>query len=249
MCVQPRSGSQVPELTVKVVRASSPHGTTAMAIRDRLNGPWRDEDFVEWYPRDGKPGLSPAQLATVSVLSAERHSRRTAIAVPGGPGRAPCGAPCPRPRGPAPSRAVNSGPFIQADDAGGGRSAGFGVMDQIGDAPVGAEAVAPLLFHLGRRPRPGPHAAQVPCCSRAAAAERNELGSGVLVPCSRRRIFWAARSCKTVPSGRTFTVRWHCSMLSACAAGRRRSDGASPGRRHGAGRCWRGWGTVRRPRC
>ena len=27
-----------------------------------------DEDFAGWYPRDGRPGLSPAQLATVSVL-------------------------------------------------------------------------------------------------------------------------------------------------------------------------------------
>lgn len=27
-----------------------------------------DEDFTDWYPRDGRPGLSPAQLATVSVL-------------------------------------------------------------------------------------------------------------------------------------------------------------------------------------
>ncbi|ROQ72559.1 transposase [Streptomyces sp. CEV 2-1] len=27
-----------------------------------------DKDFVSWYPRDGRPGLSPAQLATVCVL-------------------------------------------------------------------------------------------------------------------------------------------------------------------------------------
>ncbi|MFJ8476336.1 transposase [Kitasatospora sp. NPDC094011] len=37
-------------------------------MRDRLDGLWRDEDFADWYPRDGRPGLSPAQLATVSVL-------------------------------------------------------------------------------------------------------------------------------------------------------------------------------------
>ncbi|MGH7748310.1 MAG: transposase, partial [Candidatus Dormibacteria bacterium] len=37
-------------------------------IRDRLDGLWSDEDFAPWYPRDGRPGLSPAQLATVSVL-------------------------------------------------------------------------------------------------------------------------------------------------------------------------------------
>jgi transposase len=39
-----------------------------MWVRDRLDGLWRDEDFQAWYPRDGRPGLSPAQLATVSVL-------------------------------------------------------------------------------------------------------------------------------------------------------------------------------------
>jgi transposase len=66
--VRPRIGAEVPELTVRVARASNPGGTTAMWVRDRLAGLWRDEDFQAWYPRDGRPGLSPAQLATVSVL-------------------------------------------------------------------------------------------------------------------------------------------------------------------------------------
>ncbi|MFJ8547347.1 transposase [Streptomyces sp. NPDC093586] len=39
-----------------------------MWVRDRLDGLWRDEDFAAWYPHDGRPGLSPAQLATVCVL-------------------------------------------------------------------------------------------------------------------------------------------------------------------------------------
>jgi transposase len=39
-----------------------------MWVRDRLDGLWCDEDFTDWYPRDGRPGLSPAQLATVCVL-------------------------------------------------------------------------------------------------------------------------------------------------------------------------------------
>lgn len=39
-----------------------------MWVRDRLDGLWHDEDFDAWYSRDGRPGLSPAQLATVSVL-------------------------------------------------------------------------------------------------------------------------------------------------------------------------------------
>src|SRR5690348_5893597 len=39
-----------------------------MWVRDRLDGLWCDEDFAGWYPRDGRRGLSPAQLATVCVL-------------------------------------------------------------------------------------------------------------------------------------------------------------------------------------
>ncbi|MCX4486561.1 transposase [Streptomyces anulatus] len=39
-----------------------------MWVRDHLDGLWNDRDFASWYPRDGRPGLSPAQLATVCVL-------------------------------------------------------------------------------------------------------------------------------------------------------------------------------------
>nr|WP_254552812.1 transposase [Kitasatospora sp. MMS16-BH015] len=39
-----------------------------MWVRDRLDGLFVDEDFAEWYPVDGRPGLSPARLALVSVL-------------------------------------------------------------------------------------------------------------------------------------------------------------------------------------
>ena len=68
MSIRPRLGAEVPALTARVARASNPAGTTAMWVRDRLDGLWDDEDFAGWYPRDGHPGLSPAQLATVSVL-------------------------------------------------------------------------------------------------------------------------------------------------------------------------------------
>ena len=68
MSIRPRLGAGVPELTVRMARASNPAGTTAMWVRDRLDGLWADEDFAGWYPRDGRPGISPAQLATVSVL-------------------------------------------------------------------------------------------------------------------------------------------------------------------------------------
>jgi transposase len=68
MSIRPRLGAEVPELTARMARASNPAGTTAMWVRDRLDGLWDDEDFAGWYPRDGRPGISPAQLAMVSVL-------------------------------------------------------------------------------------------------------------------------------------------------------------------------------------
>jgi transposase len=81
--LRPRSGEQVPLLTAQVARTGNPAGTTAMWVRDRLDGLWRDEDFAAWYPRDGRPGLSPARLATVSVLQflLNLSDRQTAEAV------------------------------------------------------------------------------------------------------------------------------------------------------------------------
>jgi hypothetical protein len=40
-----------------------------MWIRDRLDGLFSDEDFTAWYPRDGRPGLAPAQPATGPACS------------------------------------------------------------------------------------------------------------------------------------------------------------------------------------
>ncbi|WP_433192206.1 transposase [Nocardia sp. CA-107356] len=68
MSLGPGSAKTVPPLTALIARASNPRGTTAMWIRDRLESLWDNEDFADWYPRDGRPGLSPAQLATVCVL-------------------------------------------------------------------------------------------------------------------------------------------------------------------------------------
>lgn len=48
------SGRVIPPLTVRMARASSPRGTTAMWVRDRLDGMFTDADS--------------AQLALVSVL-------------------------------------------------------------------------------------------------------------------------------------------------------------------------------------
>ncbi|MER5570546.1 hypothetical protein ABT083_30805 [Streptomyces goshikiensis] len=42
-----------------------------MRVRDRRDGLWCDEDFAGWYPRDGRPGIRPAQPASVRALLAD----------------------------------------------------------------------------------------------------------------------------------------------------------------------------------
>ncbi|MEU1694635.1 transposase [Streptomyces hirsutus] len=44
-----------------------------MLIRDRLAEVFRDEDFADLYPQDGRPALSPARLALVTVLQFTEH--------------------------------------------------------------------------------------------------------------------------------------------------------------------------------
>ena len=68
MSIRPRLGVEVPALTAQVARASNP------AVRRRCGsgtgwmGCGATRTSRTGIPRDGRPGLSPAQLATVCVL-------------------------------------------------------------------------------------------------------------------------------------------------------------------------------------
>ena len=46
MSIRPRPGVEVPALTARMAKASNPAGTTAMRVRDRLDGLRADEDFA-----------------------------------------------------------------------------------------------------------------------------------------------------------------------------------------------------------
>ncbi|MGW0094900.1 transposase [Streptomyces sp. NPDC003328] len=51
-----------------------------MVMRDLLDVVFEDEEFADLFPMDGRPGLSPGQLALVSVLQfAENLSDRAAV--------------------------------------------------------------------------------------------------------------------------------------------------------------------------
>jgi transposase len=68
MSMQPGLWPPVPEETARMVRAAFRKGSLAIRIRDEL-GVWcQDEDFADLFVSRGRPGVSPALLAVVSVL-------------------------------------------------------------------------------------------------------------------------------------------------------------------------------------
>lgn len=69
MSMQPKPWPEVPAETARVAKKARRKGTLAMRLRDEL-GVWcADEEFVGAYGVRGAPGISPAQLAVVSVLA------------------------------------------------------------------------------------------------------------------------------------------------------------------------------------
>ncbi len=75
----PRSSHAVPTMTVQVARAAFPKGCLAIRVRDALGELFEDAQFAELFAIRGRPAVSPARLALVSVLQfAEGLSDRQA---------------------------------------------------------------------------------------------------------------------------------------------------------------------------
>jgi hypothetical protein len=68
MWVQAQPWPEVQGLTARVARAAFPKGWLAIRARDELGAWCQDADFAGCYQVAGRPGISPAQLAMVSVL-------------------------------------------------------------------------------------------------------------------------------------------------------------------------------------
>jgi transposase len=85
MSMQPKSWPEVPADTAGVARAAFRKGTLAMRARDELGAWCRDVDFAAAYGVRGAPGISPAQLAMVTVLQFSENltGRQAADAVRG----------------------------------------------------------------------------------------------------------------------------------------------------------------------
>jgi transposase len=86
MSMQPRPWPEVPEATAQVARAAfGKAGALAIRIRDQLGSWYEDAGFAAAYGVRGKPGISPAQLAMVTVLQYAENltDRQAADAVRG----------------------------------------------------------------------------------------------------------------------------------------------------------------------
>jgi transposase len=68
MSMQPKPWPEAPAATARVARAAFRKGSLAIRARDELGSWYRDGDFAAAYGVRGAPGMSPAQLAMVTVL-------------------------------------------------------------------------------------------------------------------------------------------------------------------------------------
>jgi len=85
MSMLPQPWPEVPADTARVARRAFRKGTLAMRAREELGSWYDDEAFAAAYGVRGKPGISPAQLAMVTVLQFTENltDRQAADAVRG----------------------------------------------------------------------------------------------------------------------------------------------------------------------
>jgi len=76
----PTPSNEIPVETVRVAKASFRKGNALMRLRDECGPLFREEDFGDLYSWKGEAGISPVQLATITVLQyVEGLSDRQAV--------------------------------------------------------------------------------------------------------------------------------------------------------------------------
>jgi transposase len=85
MSMQPKPWPEVPAETARVARKAFRKGSLAIRARDELGSWYDDAEFAAAYGARGRPGISPAQLAMVTVLqfTEDLTDRQAADAVRG----------------------------------------------------------------------------------------------------------------------------------------------------------------------
>ena len=83
--MQPQSWPEVPADTARVAKSAFRRGSLAIRARDQLGSWCEDWAFAGAYGARGRPGISPAQLAMVTVLQFTENltDRQAADAVRG----------------------------------------------------------------------------------------------------------------------------------------------------------------------
>src|SRR3954469_638002 len=85
MSMRLRVLAEVPEYTGEADKAAFRKPTLAMRVRDELGEVFADEAFIDAFGVRGRPGISPGQLAMVTVLqfAEDLTDRQAADAVRG----------------------------------------------------------------------------------------------------------------------------------------------------------------------
>ncbi len=83
--LQANTSHEIPNKTYEVAWAAFPRGAQVMVMRDELGVIFDDQDFAELFSWTGQPGISPAQLALVTIMQYIENltDRQTADAVRG----------------------------------------------------------------------------------------------------------------------------------------------------------------------
>jgi transposase len=68
MSLKPNPIQPVPEETTRVAQAAFPKGNPCLTLRGHLGVIFQDDDFVDLYPDNGQPGLSPWRLALITIM-------------------------------------------------------------------------------------------------------------------------------------------------------------------------------------
>jgi transposase len=66
--LKPKASREIPDQTREVAWAAFPKGAQFMVMRDELGDIFNDQEFAELFSWTGQPGISPAQLALVTVM-------------------------------------------------------------------------------------------------------------------------------------------------------------------------------------
>jgi len=68
MSMHPQPIPAIPEETARVARTILPQGNVYIQMRDELGTLYKDEDFLDLFPKDGQPAEAPWRLALVTLM-------------------------------------------------------------------------------------------------------------------------------------------------------------------------------------